>query len=560
MLSHLSIQNYAIIDKLEIEFSSGLTIITGETGAGKSILIGALSLILGQRADTKSLNDKSKKCVVEGIFDLKNYSLEIFFEKNNLDYSEQTAIRREINSSGISRAFINDTPVSLQQLKELTLNLVDIHSQHESLLLNTSEFQFNIVDSFAQQKNKLNEYKIRFRNFQQLQTELNLLLEKEQKSKFDKDYFLFQFEELEKANLKIGEQENSERELEIQNNSEEIKKNIFNSVVALNQGEASVISILSDVKKYLSEAAKYNSSLHEIEKRLQSTTIEIEDISSELEKIQDDISFSPGKIEEINNRLNIIYSLQQKHRVKTVEELISIKVNFSKKLSEISSLDNEIENLHKKISEEKTTLQKFAQKISDNRKKVIPKLEKNVNSILKELGMPNAKFEVHLAPNPSPRREGSFSELSIYGIDTLNFLFSANKGSEPREIQKVASGGELSRLMLALKSIIAKLTALPTIIFDEIDSGVSGEIADRVGEIKKKMSEQMQVISITHLPQIASKGDNHFFIYKENKNRATKTFLKKLNENERVNEVARMLSGEELSKAAIENAKELLKM
>lgn len=550
MLRNLSIQNYAIIDKLEIEFSNGFTIITGETGAGKSILVGALSLILGQRADTKLLNNKNKKCIVEAIFSLKNYSLENFFKKNNLDYSEQTTVRRELNSSGISRAFINDTPVSLHQLKEFALNLVDIHSQHESLLLNTAEFQFNILDSFAQQKNKISEYKIRFRNFQQLQNELNLLLEKEQKSKLDKDYFQFQFDELEKANLQIGEQEKLEEELRIQNNSEEIKKNIFNSISLLNQSESSVISLLSKTKKYLSDAAKYNSSLSEIEKRLQSATIELEDISSELEKIQDDVSFSPEKMEEINNRLNLIYSLQQKHRAKTEEELISIKEGFAKKLSEISSLDDEIKKLNEKISVEKNTLLKLAGKISESRKKSIPKLEKNVNSILKELGMPNAKFEI----------KNVSVELSIYGIDSIKFLFSANKGSEPGEIQKIASGGELSRVMLALKYLVAKLTSLPTIIFDEIDSGVSGEIADRVGEIKKKMAEQMQVISITHLPQIASKGDEHFFVYKENKNGATKTFLKKLDETERVNEIARMLSGEELSKAAIENAKELLKI
>lgn len=552
MLTHLSIRNYALISHLDIELDHGFTTITGETGAGKSILLGALSLILGQRADSQALQDKSQKCIVEGVFDIKNYFLKDFFEKHNLDYEEKTIIRREINAAGNSRAFINDTPVSLQQLKELGINLVDIHSQHESLLLNNAEFQFNMVDSFAGQKQAVRDYKTGFREFQRLQNEWKLLLEKEQKSKLDKDYFQFQFDELEAAGLKVGEQEQLEQELEVQNNSEEIKKNVFQSIGALNQGERSVVSVLSEVKRFISDAVKYNPALGEIEQRLKSASIELEDIAAELEKIQEDISFSPEKIEGINNRLDIIYSLQQKHRVKTVAELMEAKEDFYRKLNAITLLDDEIEKLNNKILSEKSRLVKQAGKISDNRNKAIPKIEKNVNSMLRELGMPDAKIEIGNAAATN-------GELTIYGTDNIKFFFTANKGSEPKEIHKVASGGELSRLMLSMKSLVAKLTALPTIIFDEIDTGVSGEIADKVGMIMKKMTEGMQVISITHLPQIAGKGDAHFFVYKENKNGAARTFLKKLSEKERINEVARLLSGEELTKAAILNAKELLK-
>lgn len=553
MLTHLSIRNYALISQLDIGLDQGFTAITGETGAGKSILLGALSLILGQRSDSQVLQDKSQKCIVEGVFDIKNYSLSDFFEKHNLDYEEKTIIRREINPSGNSRAFINDTPVSLQQLKELGVNLVDVHSQHESLLLNSAEFQFNIVDSFAGQNEAVRQYKTGFRAFLSLQNELKALLEREQKSKLDKDYFQFQFDELEKANLQGGEQEQLEQELEIQNNSEVIKKNIFESTGALSRGEGSVLSILSEIKKFIADAARYSHALLEIEQRLKSASIELEDIAAELEKIGENISFSSEKMEAVNSRLDIIYSLQQKHRVKTVAELLEAKENFHQKLGAITLLDNDIEKLNNRILSEKGKLEKLAWKISQNRNRAIPQIEKNVNSMLKELGMPGAKIEI------SNLTAGK-SELANYGIDNIKFFFTANKGSEPKEIQKVASGGELSRVMLSLKSLVARLTALPTIIFDEIDAGVSGEIADKVGTIMKKMAGGMQVISITHLPQIAGKGDSHFFVYKENKNGAARTFLKKLSEKERINEVARLLSGEELTQAAIENAKELLRV
>lgn len=575
MLSHLSIRNYALIAHLEIDFDAGLTTITGETGAGKSILLGALSLILGQRADTQALHDKKQKCIVEGVFDIKNYRLSDFFLKNNLDYEEKTTIRREINPAGNSRAFINDTPVSLQQLKELGLNLVDIHSQHESLLLNSTEFQFNILDSFCRQKDSVNEYKKKFREFQGLLNELRALQEKEQKSKLDKDFFQFQYDELENAKLSEGEQEQMEQDLEIQNNSEEIKKNIFETVTALSQGERSLVSMLNDVKRLISDAARFNPKLSDVEQRLNSTSIELEDISAELEKIQEQISFSPEKMEVINERLNTLNSLQQKHRVKTTGQLIAVKNTIQEKLSAITTLSAEIEKLSGRINSGKKDLLKRSDKISENRKKAVPKIEKNVNAMLQELGMPWAKIEISLSPALPGNSDAEGTGLTVHGSDEICFLFTANKGSQPKEIHKVASGGELSRLMLAVKSLIAQLTSLPTIIFDEIDTGVSGEVADKVGNIMKRMtggkepedvSKQghpvkhagMQVISITHLPQIACKGNNHFFVYKENKNGSTVTLLKKLSPKERIHEVARLLSGEELTVAAIENAKELL--
>ncbi len=553
MLIHLFISNYALIDKSEIDFEGGFTVITGETGAGKSILLGALSLIVGQRADSSALQDKNKKCIVEGIFDLKHYDLKDFFKKNNLDYQEKTIIRREINPAGSSRAFINDTPVSLQQVKEIGLSLVDIHSQHESLSLNNAEFQFNIIDSFARHHKIVSDYKIKFKEVNLLQSELNSLKEKEQKSKLDKDYFQFQFDELDKANLSEGEQEELEQQLEIMNNAGEIKRFISEGTKALIQEDRSAVNIIKEVKKFISEASRHNPIMEEVEKRILSVAIELEDIAAELEIMYDRISFSPEKTESINNRLNIIYSLLHKHRVKTTRELLEVKEKIQKQLVGIDSLEEEINILESKISKGISELKQSAKKISENRNNAIPKIEKSVNIMLKDLAMPDAKLEIR-------NTQIANNELTPYGTDQIKFYFTANKGSEPREINKVASGGELSRLMLSIKSLVAKLTALPTIIFDEIDTGVSGETADRVGSILQKISSGMQVISITHLPQIASRGNTHFVVYKENRNGVAKTFLKKLSEKERTHEIARLLSGEKLTPAAIENARELLRI
>ncbi|MGZ4033782.1 MAG: DNA repair protein RecN [Bacteroidia bacterium] len=550
MLKHLSVQNYALIDQLEVEFSNGLTIITGETGAGKSILLGALGLVAGSRADTQALQDKSKKCFVEASFNIKEYSLKDFFTSNELDYETTTTIRREINPEGKSRAFINDTPVTLNQLKELAEHLIDIHSQHQTLTLNGSEFQLSVVDAFANHADLINEYAGDFKKFKLLEKQLNDLIEKESQAKKDLDYFQFQFNELEDANLKGNKQAEMEQELETLNNAEDIKLNLSKAANGLTGGEQNLLSALNEIKILLASMAKFKPEINELSTRLTSSYLELKDIANELESLESDIVYDPKRIEILTQALDAIYRLQQKHQVKTIEELITIKDDLSNKLLDFSSLEAEIE----KVKKESSTLQKsllvVAKKISANRKKVIPKLEKEISSLLSSLSMQNAQLKVEHVES---------EQLSKNGLDNVNFLFSANKGSDFKELNKVASGGELSRLMLSIKSLIAQLTALPTIIFDEIDTGVSGDVADKVGSIMNQMAKAMQVITITHLPQIASKGTSHLFVYKEDKNNKTYSNIKKLTAEERVQEVAKMLSTGTPTAAAISNAKELLK-
>lgn len=555
MLKHLSIQNYALIDKIEVELSNGLTIITGETGAGKSILLGALGLIAGSRADTQSLQDKTKKCIVEALFDIKEYSLQEFFWENQLDYEPITTIRREIipiaiGTEGKSRAFINDTPVTLNQLKELTEKLIDIHSQHQTLTLNANEFQLSVVDAYAQHPDLLTEYSSNYKLFRSLEKELNELVLKETQAKKDLDYFQFQFNELEEANLKTGEQLTMEQELETLNNTEEIKVNLSKTAFGLNGGEQNILSSLNEIKLILAAYAKFKPEINELSSRLNSTYIELKDISNELENLEQDIVYDPIRIEELTNRLDSIYRLQQKHQVKAVEELIAIKDELSNKLLEFSSLEKEIEKTKEELDAVQRSLMILAKKIAANRKKVMPKIEKEIAALLSSLSMPNAQLKINHTETKI---------LSIKGLDKVNFLFSANKGSDFKELNKVASGGELSRLMLSIKSLIAQLTALPTIIFDEIDTGVSGDVADKVGSIMNKMAKAMQVITITHLPQIASKGQNHLYVYKEEKNNKTFSNIKKLSADERIQEIAKMLSTGTPTVSAIKNAKELLK-
>ncbi|PCJ88117.1 MAG: DNA repair protein RecN [Flavobacteriales bacterium] len=551
MLNHLFVQNYALIDELEIDFSDGMTIITGETGAGKSILIGALSLILGQRADTSVLQNKTQKCIVEGSFDVENYGVKDFFETHDLDYEPITAIRREVNSEGRSRAFINDTPVTLAQLKELGEKLVDIHSQHETLSLNNAQYQLSVVDAFALQQKEVESFKKEYLQFSEIEKKLAELKEQENQSKSDLDYFQFQFDELDKADLYENEQQKLEQELEALENAEEIKANLLSTVSALSQGESNLLNQLIEINHQISKISDYFPKLLELEQRLFSAKIELEDVSSELEKLQEQTEFDPQKAEQINDRLNLIYSLQQKHHVQTIEQLLKVKEELSLKLQGISNLDEEIEQLQKELKAQIEKLSIFAQQISANRKTAVPKIEKKVNSVLQQLGMPSAQFLVE---------QNVSDHFLLTGKDNIRFLFSANKGTQPKETSKVASGGELSRLMLSIKSLVAKLVRQPTIIFDEIDAGVSGEIADKVGIIIRQLAEEMQVISITHLPQIASKGEHHLLVYKETVNGSTKTLLKQLTGAERISEIAKMLSGEKLTNAAVENAKELLKI
>lgn len=550
MLKHLSVQNYALIDQLEVDFPNGLTIITGETGAGKSILLGALGLITGSRADTQALQDKSKKCIIEAQFDIKEYALKPFFKEHELDYEPQTTIRREINPEGKSRAFINDTPVTLQQLKELGESLIDIHSQHQTLSLNGADFQLSVVDAFAKNEKTLEEYKGDYKQFKALEKELGELVEREAQARKELDYLQFQFNELEDAQLKAGEQITMEQELETLNHAEEIKSNLSKAAFGLNGGEENLLSSLSEIRTMLNAMAKFKPEIADLSGRINSSYIEIKDITNELESLEQDIVYDPKRIDVLNEKLDAIYRLQQKHQVKTVEELLAIKEQLSNQLLDFSSLESSIEAAKANIEKLRKTVSAKAKAISESRAKVIPKLEKEIAALLASLSMPNAKLQV------------SQLELETFtntGTDKIIFLFSANKGSDFKELNKVASGGELSRLMLSIKSLIAQLTALPTIIFDEIDTGVSGDVADKAGLIMQQMAGKMQVITITHLPQIASKGRSHLFVYKEDKNNKTYSNIKKLDAEERVQEIAKMLSTGTPTAAAISNAKELLK-
>lgn len=551
MLTHLSVQNYALIDQLEIDLSNGLTIITGETGAGKSILLGAMSLLLGQRSDIQALQDKTKKCVVEGLFNIKDYKLKGFFEANELDYDETTAIRREVNPEGKSRAFINDTPVNLSILKELASKLIDVHSQHETLTLNHSEFQLSIVDTYARNETQLAAYKTIYKEYRAAQQKLNELTEKESQSKKDQDYFQFQLHELDAARLESGSQEKMEQELETLNNAESIKRNLSKAYDLLSSGEVNLVSSLAEVRRIVSDMAKFNSTLKELSDRLNSSYIELKDIAGEIENCESAITYDPKRTEKLSSSLDEIYRLQQKHQVKSIEELASIRNELSAKLSTISSLEEQINKLKIDLGKFHKDLLQTAKVLSREREESIPKIEKEIGKTLADLGMPNAQLRINNEKLPE-------KEINSNGLDRINFLFSANKGGDPRELSKVASGGELSRLMLSLKSLIARLTALPVIIFDEIDTGVSGDIADKMGSIMQKMADSMQVIAITHLPQIASKGKNHLFVHKEDKADKTYTRIKLLNKEERIQEIARMLSKNNPTPAAIKNAKELL--
>ncbi len=549
MITHLSIKNYALIRKLDIDFLDGFSVITGETGAGKSILLGAMSLILGNRADSQVLLDKTKKCVVEGTFNIKDYNLNTFFNENDLDYDENTFLRREINKNGKSRAFINDTPVNLNLIKELGDKLVNIHSQNKTITLNNSDFQLAVIDSYVDKNEILRNYRLGFKNYSEKKKLLDELIEKESKSKSDQDYFQFQYDELEKANLDSGEFVNIEKELELLNHYEEIKTNLADISKILENNELNILSQLNNILSLINNISEYNKDFEEIKKRIESNFIDLKDVSAEIENIGDGINYDPARVEELNNRLDTVFHLQQKHRVNSVDELISVKENLTEKLNEISSLENEIDELKKEISKIETGLIKLAKSISANRGEAIPKIEKNITELLSQLGMPDGRFKVE---------QMKFNKLTIDGFDKVKFLFNANKGGVLSDMSKIASGGELSRLMLSIKSLISQKNLLPTIIFDEIDNGVSGNVANKVGKILKKISGSMQVIVITHLPQIAGMGDSHYLVYKETDKDITKSRIKIISESERINEIAKMLSGSKVSEIALQNAKELL--
>lgn len=549
MLKKLNIQNYALFDFVEVDFPSNLSIITGETGAGKSILLGALSLLLGQRAEGDLVNDKSKKCIVEGLFSSDSVEIKDFFSKNDLDYESEITIRREVSPEGKSRAFINDTPVTLTQLKAATARLIDIHSQHENLLLNESEFQLSVLDAYASHKSTMTEYKQKFIRYKNVTKELDDLIVKENEAVKEKDYLDFQLKEMLEANLVEGEEKKIEGELDMLTHSEQIKENLIASATVLKSGDANVLVALSDVKNKLGLIAEYNPKVAELMERLNATVIELKDIGDEVEFLEEKIHYDPAKVASLTERLESIYNLSRKHRVNTVAELLQVQDSIANRLNSLSSLETSIE----KLTGEKETLNKqlrdLAAKISAGRDKIIPGLQKEIQKNLVLLGMPDAQFKIERVP---------LENFGSMGMDDVKFLFSANKGKDMREVEKVASGGELSRVMLVIKSLIAKYTELPAIIFDEIDSGVSGKVAGQVAELVLKISKSMQVIMITHLPQIASRGDAHFLVYKENVKNKTVTRIKQLTPDERVEEIARMISSGKPGSSALKTASELL--
>ena len=550
MLKKLTVRNYAIIEHIEIQFQNNLNIITGETGAGKSILLGALSLILGQRADSKTLYSKENKCVVEGTFDLHAYDLKAFFDENDLDYAGQTIIRREITPAGKSRSFINDTPVNLNTLKLLGIQLINLHSQHETLALSDNLFQLKAIDTLAGHDTTLKQFKQEFQQYKQYKKELESLISSES-GIADKDYLEFQLNELTEVALVKGEDQKLEEELKIMENAEEIKSNLSASSELLDESEYSINNQLSELLALIRNIENFNPELEKLHQRIHSSQIELQDIADELKRIEQATDYDPARIEELNDRLNAINRLQKKHKTSSVEELMVIQDAIDKQLQSFGHLTEQIEELQQKIDNISKILTETGNQIHLKRKAEIPKIEKQVESMLHDLGMPNAQFKVKIEQLP-------FDKITENGLDKITFLFSANKGSHYDELKHVASGGELSRLMLVLKSLVAESNAMPTLIFDEIDTGISGEIAIKVSKLMEKLGENHQIISITHLPQIARIGNKHFYIYKETAGDKTATKVSELNTEERVVEIAKMIGGDEYTDTAFKNAKELV--
>ena len=549
MLHYLRIQNFALIEETEVKFNDGLTVITGETGAGKSILLGALGLTLGNRADVNSLHDKNKKCIIEVQFNIKAYNLKSFFDANELDFEEVTTIRREITPEGKSRAFINDTPTTITVLKELGEQLIDIHSQHETLLLKEVNFQFELVDAFAQTTNLFADYKKQYSSLQKLKKQLEDLTSQELQAKKELDYFQFQFNELEEANLKVGEQKLLEEESETLENAEFIKSNLSKSALAISGGDDNILSAVASIKQQLQSVSKFGKHFNELYERINSVSIELKELSADIDNCEEDVVYDNVRLEEINSQLDKLNRLLKKHGVNSEEELLSIKSEIENKLQQFSSLEVNIEKTQKEIATLEKQCKSIAKDLSLKRQKSLENIEQNIKTMLAGLSMANAQFKIDLKQQ---------DVLSINGIDAIAFLFTANKGIDFKELHKTASGGELSRLMLCLKALLAERTALPTIIFDEIDTGVSGDVADKIGNILNDMGKAMQVITITHLPQMASKGSNHLFVYKSDSKSKTTSNIKPLNKEERVAEIAKMLSTGTPTETALKNAKELL--
>jgi len=549
MLKRLTVENYALIDTLEMSWEPGFTIITGETGAGKSILLGALSLILGQRADAQVLMDAGRKCIVEGEFEVHGYGLEPFFSRYDLDADDRLLLRREINAQGKSRAFINDTPVTLNILKELAVLLIDIHSQHQSLDINHAAFQVSVIDSFGQQQAVVKTYAEGYNKLKDTEKHLKELQVIEVQQKKDQDYYRFLFDELDAAALRAGEMQELEAEMTRLTHAGNIQEALSKSCDLFSDSEENILLKLSQVQQLLSQAARYDDTLKEPSDRVQGILIEAKEIAHDVEQKAEKVLLDPERTEKVSARLDMLYRLLQKHHVQFEAELIAVREELDQKLLQIHSIEQDIAKVQEEVKRQTSTLQQTATQLSAGRKKCIPVAEKKLVTYLKNLGMPQAQIKILCEP---------LEDFSATGKDHIQFLFNANKGGELQELNHVASGGEISRLMLAVKSLISQKNLLPTIIFDEIDSGVSGEVAGKVGEILTELSGQMQVIAITHLPQIAARGDQHLLVYKKTDHEKTRTYLKLLNHDERIHEIAQMIGGLNVTEKTRETAKELI--
>jgi len=550
LLTTLSISNYALIKELQTDFTKGLSIITGETGAGKSIVLGALGLVMGNRADLNSLKDNSKKCVIEATFSVGEYQLKDFFEDKDLDYEEEAIIRREILPSGKSRAFVNDTPVKLSILNVLKERLIDVHSQHKTAQLSETSYQFQILDALAGNFDLLANYSKQLKVYKKHQKELAVLVQSQEAAKQEYAYNSHLYNELVEANLKAGEQEELEETLDRLNNIETISDALSESLNLASDEQVGLQSSLYQMKNSLDGIASFSSEYESFASRIESLKIELDDVVFELEKSLENVDVNPSEIESLNDRLQLIYALQKKHMVSSIDELLIVQSNLEIKVGQVENASEFLENKQAQIEDLKLKLLAVCDKIHKKRTNSVPKLTKQLEEVLSKLGMPNATFKIEI---------NGGKEFYTNGNDELQFLFSANMGGNYDELKKVASGGEMSRIMLGVKLILSKYTKLPTIIFDEIDTGVSGEVSNKIADVMQEMGDYMQVITITHLPQIAAKGESHFKVYKKDVEGVTTTFLKPLTKEERVTEVAEILGGKNITDSALEHAKELLK-
>ncbi len=549
MIQRLLIKNYAIIESLDIEFAKGLTIITGETGAGKSILLGALGMILGNRADTKVLYNATEKCVIEGYFDISAYDLQSFFDENEIDFDKQTVVRRELTPAGKTRSFINDTPVNLNQLRSFSSKLVDLHQQFDTLDIHDTSFQLQMIDALAGNKAPLSNYREKFKIFQNDKKRLAQLVEKNERSAREIDFLNFQLGEFNQAELIEGEQDTLENDQQRLQNAETIKRNLAAAYQAISEDENAIVGQMRSISASISQVKRYTPSVSKLYERFESLLFELEDIGGELGAIAEDTEYDPERIADIQIRLDVIYKLQKKHGVSSVEQLLALQDDLQKQLDAFGDLSEEIENLQQNIAQQEEGLKKLASELSAKRKFVIPQFEQQVEAMLHQLSMENARLKVQTI---------DLEELTPTGMDDVQFLFAANKGSRMMPIKDVASGGELSRLALCTKSLVASAIPLPTLIFDEIDSGVSGDVALKMGNILLKLAAHHQVVVITHSPQVAAKAEKHYFVYKNHTEERTLTSVRPLSKEERVNAIAVMLSQNPPSKSALANAKELL--